>query len=130
MRDTRVTQLVRDLVSSGYESEFLTRLRRRFDTEQAYEDLEREIVYEMACALGRAEEKVNVALLRLELARRDLEAARSEREYAERAQAFNSLRETAWQARYDLLVHREAVGMRRNEILEQLYPIPPRVRQR
>jgi hypothetical protein len=130
MRDTRVAQLVRDLVSSNYESEYLTRLRRHFDTEQAYDDLEREILYEMACGLGRAEEKVNVALLRLELARRDLEAARSEREYAECAQTFNSLREAALQARYDLLVHREAIGMRRNEILEQLYPIPPRVRYR
>ena len=130
MLDERVARLVRDLVSRGYESEYLTRLRSRFDAEQAYEDLEREILYEMACALGRAEEKVNVALLRLELARRELDEAQPGSEYAERAEKFNSLRELAWQARYELLVHREAVGMRRNEILEQLYPIPPRVRQR
>jgi hypothetical protein len=28
----------------------------------------------------------------------------------------------------DLLIHREAIGFRRNQILNELYPIPPKLR--
>jgi hypothetical protein len=128
MLDRRVVTLVRELAAGGYESEYLVRLRRRMDVEQAYEDLEREILHEMACALGRAEDKLNAALLRLELAQRDLDSARGEHERSERARTFDALRETALEARYELVVHREAVGLRRNEMWEQLYPIPARAR--
>lgn len=128
MIDRRAKRLVRDLEARGHDSQYLSRLRRRVDVEQAYDDLEHEILHEMACALGRAEEKVNLALLRLERARLELETAASAKERAERARTFNSLRDAAFQARYELHVHREAVGIRRNECLEQLYPVPPRVR--
>ena len=42
------------------------------------------------------------------------------------AARFDALRTQALQARHELLIHREAVGIRRNDILETLYPIPPR----
>jgi hypothetical protein len=65
-------------------------------------------------------------LLRLELAGRDLDAVTDDTERAACAARFDALRTQALQARQELLIHREAVGIRRNDILETLYPIPPR----
>jgi hypothetical protein len=118
--------LVRALQDRGYESPYLDRLRRRLDPEQAQATLEQEIVQEIAAALGRAAAKLDHALLRLELAGKDLDAATDDAERAECAARFEELRGQALQARHELLIHREAVGIRRNEILDALYPIPRR----
>ena len=80
----------------------------------------------MAYALGRTEDKLNYALLRLELAARAIDAAPDELERYERVRAFNLLRNEALEARRNLLIHREAIGIRRNKVLEELYPIPPK----
>jgi hypothetical protein len=40
---------------------------------------------------------------------------------------FNARRREALEARWELAIQREAVGLRRNEVVEGLYPIPPRV---
>jgi hypothetical protein len=82
----------------------------------------------MAAALGRAGEKVDVALLRLELAGKALAAATDPDERARRVTAFNTLREEAIKVRHELRIHREAVGIRRNDVLDREYPIPPRAR--
>ena len=120
--------LVRELRDAGFESPYLDRLRARHDVAAAQEALEKEIVREMAQALGRAGEKVDVALLRLELAGRELAAARDDAERARLVAAFNARREDALTARHELRIHREAVGIRRNEMLDREYPIPPRAR--
>jgi len=125
MRDAPWTTLIRELSDAGYESPYLDRLRRRLDVTQAHESLEREILHEMACALGRAEDKVNVALLRLELAEKALRGATGPEQRRARALAFNSCRHAALSARWELAIHREAIGLRRNDLLERLYPIPP-----
>ena len=119
--------LVRELSDSGFESPYLDRLRARVDVAAAQEELEKEIVREIAAALGRSGEKVDVALLRLELAARDVAAASRDDERAERVARFNALRLEALQARHELRIHREAVGIRRNESLDATYPIPPRM---
>ena len=119
--------LVRDLSDSGFESPYLDRLRARVDVETAQDDLEKEIVREIAIALGRSGEKVDVALLRLDIAARAVDAATCDEERAERVARFNALRLDALQARHELRIHREAVGIRRNEGLETMYPIPPRI---
>ena|SRR5689334_12055754 len=116
--------LVRQLTDAGYESPYLDRLRARVDPSQAQDSLEQEIIREMAAALGRAEDKLNAALLRLELAGRALTSAECG-ERRERALAFNAERTRALQARWELTIQRESVGIRRNDILERLYPIPP-----
>ena len=67
--------LVRELRDTGFESPYLDRLRVRHDVTAAQEELEKEIIREMAEALGRAGEKVDVALLRLDVAGRALAAA-------------------------------------------------------
>jgi hypothetical protein len=127
MRGPAWKTLVGELKDSGYQSPYLDRLRQRLDVEQAHATLEQEIVQEIAAALGRTATKLDYALLRLELAERDLRAATSD-DVAACAARFDALREEALQARHELLIHREAVGIRRNDVLEQLYPIPPRRR--
>ena len=119
-------RLVRELRDEGFQSPYLDRLRGRLDVYEAQEELEREIVQEMASALGRAEEKVLVALLRLELAGREVDRAPSGDLQRAAVERFNELRGEALRARHELLIHREAVGIRRNQILESLYPVPPR----
>ncbi|HEY8516727.1 MAG TPA: hypothetical protein VIS07_14560 [Candidatus Binatia bacterium] len=126
MRDAPWTRLVRELKDAGYESPYLDRLRARLDPAEAFVQLEKEIVREMASALGRTEDKLNYALLRLELARRAVDEATDERERAARIREFNALREEALQARHWLQIHREAIGIRRNKVLLEMYPIPPK----
>jgi hypothetical protein len=125
MRPAPWTSLVRTLADAGHQSPYLDRLRARVDPSRAQDDLETEIRAEIAAALGRAEDKVNAALLRLELAGRDLDTA-ADGDRRQRTADFNALREEALHARWELLVHREAVGFRRNGMLDELYPIPPR----
>lgn len=127
MRGPAWKTLVGELKDRGYQSPYLDRLRQRLDVEQAHATLEQEIVQEIAAALGRTATKLDYALLRLELAERDLRAATSD-DVAACAARFDALREEALRARHELLIHREAVGIRRNDVLEQLYPIPPRRR--
>ena len=122
-------RLVRELTAAGYESPYLDRLRARVDVGLAFESLEKEIAREMASALGRAGEKVDHALLRLELAGREVDAAHEGAERRKRIEVYNQLRREALRARHELQIHREAIGIRRNRILEQVYPIPPRRRR-
>jgi hypothetical protein len=124
-RDWAWRNLVRQLTDAGYESPYLDRLKARVDVAQAQSSLEKEIVAEMAAALGRAEDKLNAALLRLELAGRDLEAAPPE-ERSRHAIVFNARRADALRARWELVIQRESVGILRNDVIERMYPIPPR----
>lgn len=119
-------RLVRELTDSGFESPYLDRLRARIDPRLAFESLEQEIAREMASALGRAGDKVDYALLRLEVAGREVDDATDAGDRERAVQRFNQVRREALTARHELRIHREAVGIRRNRILEQIYPIPPR----
>jgi hypothetical protein len=121
--DARVKRLVEELRDSGYESAYLDRLRARLDVEGTQAVLEQEIVQEMAAALGRTAAKVDLALLRLEMAARDL-AAGGDAAVAR----FNALREEALRARLELVIHREAIGFRRTDEIERTYPVPARRR--
>ncbi len=115
---------VRDV---GDERPHIEHLRARVDVHVAQEQLEREIVREMAAALGRSAEKVVAALARLATARAELDAAVDDATRAEAAARFNAFRVEALRARHELLIHREAVGIRRNDVLEIEYPIPASV---
>ena len=128
MRDAPWRTLVRELTDAGYESPYLDRLRGRLDLAQSHDSLEKEIVREMAAALGRAEDKLNAALLRLELAGRAIGDAGDADERRRRVAVFERERRAGLQARWELVIQREAVGIRRNEIVDRLYPIPPRMR--
>lgn len=110
-------RLVEDLAAGGHQSPYLDRLRERLPGRHTEaRGIEQEILEEMAFSLGRAEEKVNVALLELEVMAKDPATTKD---------AFNAKRREAERALRDLLIQREALGFLRNESLEKLYPIPP-----
>lgn len=123
-----------DLQAQGFQSRYLDRLRERLNVFQTAAGLEMEIIQEMAEALGRTEDKLNVALLKLEVIDKEVAdlTARAERgePVAERLrasiEAFNQQRDEAVRCLRDLVIHREAIGFRRHPGLESYYPIPPR----
>lgn len=122
MKEAR--RLASELRDRGRSSPHLERLRAQLDVEGQVEELEAELRREMASALGRAGLKVDTALCALELAEIALEEASSERLPAAR-DAYLEARRRAFEARLDLKIHREALGLRFNQGLERHYPIPP-----
>ncbi len=135
MWDPPWKHLVEQLKSQGVESPYLDRLRERIPTRGAPGDLQRELLEEMASSLRRAEDKINLLLLKLDVLGKELDAldaldvkrARDaawvkarEKKLASHAQ----LRKEAERAVWELRVQREALGFRRNELLAGLYPIP------
>lgn len=113
----------------------LERLRRLHAPRrgEALSALRAEILGEMAASLGRAEARVNESLARLADRGREIDelAAGSERdELAARVDAFNAEREIAERRLWELTVQREALGLRRHDVLGELFPIPARRRVR
>ncbi len=88
-------------------------------------DVQAEILAEMATALGRAQAKVRSAIAALEPLSRACKSAPTWDGRNEARRAFNAQRQLALEARWELLVHREALGFLRNGHLERDYPIPP-----
>lgn len=130
----RVRELCESLAEAEGESPWLQRLRARARGKRlgaGLAALSREILGEMAAALGRSESYVAEALLGCERIGREIDRLRTEAEPDREALSsavaeFNRLREVAERRRWELMVQREALGMRRHELLEQLYPIPAR----
>ena len=86
--------------------------------------VENEILAEKAGALGRAGERLEVALAELHAAARALADTRDERRHPELRAAYRAARERARTARLHLLIQREAVGLRNHRVVEQQFPEP------
>lgn len=134
MEAPRWKKFVVDLKTSGYQSPYLDRLAGRLPTLGArmlggFGQLELEIAQEMASALGATEDKVNLALLELDVVGKELdeEARRAPGSAQHRAlvERYNTKREDALRRRQDLIIHREAVGFRNNAMIPRYYPVPP-----
>jgi hypothetical protein len=125
------TKLATELLEHGIESEYLARVSARVTPDQRLGILEVEIGQEMAGALGRTEDKLNLAFAELQLCRARYDRALREHVcHSERAalvDAYNAQRKLVQARLRDLQIHREAVGFRRNQILGELYPIPPKL---
>jgi predicted DNA binding CopG/RHH family protein len=125
-------RLATELAAHGVVSEYLARVEARLSLEQRIDNLQVELMQEMASALGRTELRVNMALAELQLhrARYDRALADGAPEEERRAliDAFNTQRQFAQARVRDLQIQREAMGFRRNQVLSELYPIPPRLR--
>jgi hypothetical protein len=128
-----VKRLAADLVAQGIESQYLNRVLARVSPDEQMDTLQAEIAREIAQSLGRSEDRVNVALAELELHRARYErAVREGAPASERqgyANAFNAQRLVAQSKLRELLIHREAIGFRRNQVLNDLYPIPPKLKE-
>jgi hypothetical protein len=121
-------RLATELQAHGVESQYLARVEAYLTPEQQLESLQLELVREVANALGRSEMRVNLALAELELhkARYDRALAQGSprAECVGLIEAYNAQRKVVQARVRDLLIHREALGFRRNQILNELYPIP------
>lgn len=117
-----------ELAEQRVESRYLELLRRRVDPEQELKALENELAGEVARALGRSEERLLLALAELDLCEarflRLQEAAADQPTLNAAADAFNTQRAQAAERLRHLVIHREAAGFRRNQLLYELYPIP------
>ena len=103
-------QLVEELKDQGYESVYLDRLRARLDVAQQHAILEKEIIQEMAYALGQSAAKVDHALLELELIERALRAESDPSKLVALAEEHEAKRQQALSLRRDLLIHRVVLG--------------------
>jgi hypothetical protein len=151
-------RLVQELIATDFQSPYLDRLRGRFEgarTAGGYGALQREILGEMAAALGRSEDHVNEALLRLDVLGRKIAALEARNDAGGESKLgsptpgtsgpgtsgpestpgrrgelrkaiveFNELCDHAQRRLWELMVHREAIGIRNHELLPRLYPIP------
>jgi hypothetical protein len=126
MGDGRVERLARALKADGRAAPPLERLRERLGVAESQQALEREIAQEIAAALGRSGAKVELALARLAEAGSALDAAPDELERRRCLERFETYRRAALAARHELLIHREAVGIRRHGELERQFAIPRR----
>ncbi len=90
--------------------------------------VEHEIAQEKAFSLGRTGARLD-ELLR-ELAKLGEVAARAgtPEERATHVRAFNACRQRALDAYYALTIQREAMGVKRHEMLAEMYPIPPKLK--
>lgn len=127
MIDPLLRERIDRLTREGVESPYLDRLRKRTSPEQVVADVEREIVQEIAQALGRSEERLEHALLELDLVERDLRALEMTPDPAREAELIAShkrWRETALKRRWELEVHREALRMYDHSLIDKMHPIP------
>jgi hypothetical protein len=131
-REPAWKKLATDLAREGIESRYLERVRKRVDAEQELRSLQAEIAGEIARALGDTEEKLNLAMAELELRAHTLARLRAkgaeDAELAAAVERFNQQRAEAERRRRDLVIHREAAGFRRNQIIYESFPIPERER--
>jgi hypothetical protein len=126
-----VKKLAAELAAHGIESPYMARVLARVPSEDRLETLQAEITQEIARSLGRTEDRLNLALAELELLRAHYERAVREAappgERQRHADAFNAQRKVVQARLRDLLIQREAIGFRRNQLLYELYPVPPRL---
>jgi hypothetical protein len=104
-------RLAKRLQDEKVESVYVDRLERKIGKKVTLEDqlheIEQEILQETASALRKSEDKVNFALLQLQVKGRDIDQATSDASRREHIREFNKLRLEALDARRDLTVHRE-----------------------
>lgn len=129
-------RLVEGLKEQGFESRYLDRLwdrlspgARQIAAASGYDMLKREIMEEMGYALRQAEEKVNLAMLLVELTATAIEENRDPSETEPLAAKYRHHRESAIRARWEFMVHREAIGLIAHGVLDELYPLPPTYEQ-
>ncbi|HQI00476.1 MAG TPA: hypothetical protein PLF54_00055 [Deltaproteobacteria bacterium] len=85
-----------------------------------------EIVEEIAKALGHSGDMLEGVLEKLEALERKMEKIEDAHVYNLLVDEFNEIRKQALQRREILMIHREAIGIRKHRYLDAYYPIPPK----
>ncbi len=115
------------LTREDYSSPYLDRVRDKVPQtgEGGLEAVQREIVAEMAYALQRAERKIIEALLECDLRALHWLEAPDDMMRERHATEFASARERARRAKWEYMVHREAIGLLWTDEIDREFPIPP-----
>jgi hypothetical protein len=90
--------------------------------------VEQEIAHEKAATLGRAGERLQEAVARLEPVAAALARTTDPDARARLGAQYEALRARVLQTRLTLVTQREAVGLRRHRILDEHFPEPPPLR--
>ena len=93
--------------------------------------LQHEFLAEMAAALGRAQTRIDTALAKLDETARAIDAVDPDDRPGrnELIDRYNAQRRIAERRRWELMVQREAIGIRANAKLYECFPIPPAKRR-
>ena len=119
-------RILEDLKEQRLDERQLERIARRVDLARGGDGgLERELIAEMARSLGRVTRRLTDALARLDDLGRAIDAAPDPAARAALVADFNRRRAEAARARWELLVQREALGLRRHDDVDAHYPLPP-----
>ncbi|HRR21536.1 MAG: hypothetical protein WBL38_00700 [Desulfomonilia bacterium] len=89
-----------------------------------------EIVEEMAKALGHSGDLLESVLEKMNALGKVLEKTADVHVYNTLVDEFNDLRREAMRRKEMLMIHREAIGVRRHRYLDAYYPIPPRKKKK
>jgi hypothetical protein len=89
-----------------------------------------ELLEEMAKALGHTGSLLESVLLELKRVEALMGKVKGIEEYNCFVEKFNSLRKVALIRREMLIIHREAIGLRRHACIDTFYPIPGKKRKR
>jgi hypothetical protein len=92
--------------------------------EDAVSKTDKEILEEKAKTLGFAGYRLEEKLNELAAIAKEMEKAASVSEYNELAARFNRVRDEAMARKYELTIHREAIGARFHKDMERHYPVP------
>lgn len=89
-----------------------------------------EIIEEMAKALGHSGNMLEDVLERLDALEKKLEKTEDVQRYNLLVDEFNELRKQALLRREMLMIHREAIGIRKHRYMDASYPIPQKKRKK
>jgi hypothetical protein len=92
----------------------------------ALQQIEGEIAAEKAAALGRAGERLEIALAETAALAARLDIARNPVVRQQLAVEYEHARTRAASARLMLIIQREALGLRHHRVVDQQFPEPPR----
>jgi hypothetical protein len=135
----RERSLLESLKEDALEASYRDRVHGRLTARRrdGLGNLQRELLAEMASALGRAEARVLESLAELrrveaeliEIERGVQSGTRERSEIEPRFGAFEACYAVAERRLWELMVHREALGLFRHDVLARHYSLPPKRRR-
>lgn len=127
----RSAKLVKD--TDYHHSDYMEAIRATHDPSLHLKTIEDELMQTMGQALGKQGDKILHALRRMDDAYQEYTKALEEdhcRKSAKKAvEAYNEHRSSAVKARWELIVHRQAIGMivNNHKFVTEKYPIPDEI---
>jgi len=96
----------------------------------AADKTQKEIQEEIAKALGHTGEQLESVLVKIRKLEKILEKTLDAEEYNNLVDQYNSLVKDAQTRRDMLVIHREAIGVRKHTFIDTFYPVPDKKKKR